>query len=61
MPNISTGSKVWGYYSGKPDNGQAGEYRGVVKRIRTTDDAQEYLIVYEDGIEEWTARVRPRL
>ena len=60
MPNIRIGSKVWGYYSGKPDDGQPGEYRGVVRQIRKTEDEPEYLVEYEDEIQEWTTRVRTR-
>jgi hypothetical protein len=59
MP-IEVGSPVWGHYSGKPDSGQPGEYRGIVRQIRQTEDEPEYLVEYEDGIREWTDRLRPR-
>jgi hypothetical protein len=55
---ITIGSLVWGYYSGAADNGQAGEYRGVVRQIRNAEDGPEYFVEYEDGIGDWTSRVR---
>jgi hypothetical protein len=60
MPNIVIGSKVWGHYSCKPDSGQAGDYRGIVRDIRDDNGDVEYFVEYEDGIREWTSHVRSR-